>query len=168
MFRLKAFLFDYVLILLYMLAVFVVSVLLFPSLQNLFQGSLIIAQLTGFLVITLPVSLYFILCDSTLVGQSFGKKKMGIQVVDRYSEQLSIPRSIVRTMLKFLPWEMSHFLVYRLVNLGEQSVPLHLSMIGGAIYVLIFAYILTAIFTRKKQSLYDLVCRTQVIKVYSR
>ena len=64
-------------------------------------------------MVTLPVSIYFILSDSVFGGQSFGKKKMGIQVVDANGKALSIPRAIFRTVLKFLPWELSHFLVYR-------------------------------------------------------
>src|SRR5690625_4289686 len=129
MFRLKAFLFDYMLILLYAVVLFVISVLLFPSLQNLFQGSLVVSQLTGFMVITFPVSLYFIICDSRLVGRTFGKKKVGIQVVNQLGKPLSIPHSIMRIILKFLPWELSHFLVYRLVNIGDEVVPLLLNII---------------------------------------
>lgn len=165
MFRLKAFLYDDILIMLYAVALFVVSTFLIPSLQNLFQGSVVVAQLTGFFVITLPVSLYFVICDSRLVGQTFGKKKVGIQVVNQEGESLSVFHSSMRTILKFTPWEMSHFLVYRLVHLGSEGVPLHLNIIGGVIYALIFTYILTAIFTRRKQALYDLICRTQVIVV---
>ena len=165
--RLKAFLIDYVLILAYLVLLFVMNVFLFPSTQELFQGSLIKAQFVGFLMVTLPVSIYFILSDSVFGGQSFGKKKMGIRVVDANGKALSIPRSIFRTVLKFLPWELSHFLVYRLVFIGDEAVPLSYSLIGVVIYALMFVYILTAIFTKKKQSLYDIIAKTHVIKIKS-
>lgn len=163
--RLHAFLFDYLLILAYLTLLIIVNTILFPSLQTLFAGSLITAQLTGFLMVTLPVSLYFIISDSRLVGQSFGKKKVGIQVINKYGQQLSIRHSIIRVALKFLPWEMAHFLVYRLANLGEESIPLYLIMISTLTYGLIFAYLLTAIFTKRKQALYDMVCGTRVLEV---
>lgn len=57
--RLKAFVFDYVLIFSYMVVLVIVSVFFIPSEQEWFQGSRIIAQLTGFILLTLPVSFYF-------------------------------------------------------------------------------------------------------------
>ncbi|MFS0576840.1 RDD family protein [Sporosarcina sp. 179-K 3D1 HS] len=163
--RFKAFMIDYILIFVYLVALFLVSVFLFPSLQQLFTGSLVAAQFAGFVMVTLPVSLYFIISDSVIGGQSFGKKKMRIRVVDKKGNAPSVPRMIFRTALKFLPWELSHYLVYRLIYVGAGEVPIHYYLVGVFIYVLMFAYILTTIFTKKKQSLYDLISKTQVITV---
>ena len=163
--RFKAFMIDYILILVYLAVLFIFNVFLFPSMQDFFNGSLIIAQFTGFLMVTLPVSLYFIVSDSKIGGQSFGKRKTGIRVVGNNGEPLSLIHITVRTILKFFPWELSHFLVYRLIHMGDGEVPLTYYLIGGTIYALMFAYILTAIFTKKKQSLYDIVAKTKVIKV---
>lgn len=163
--RFKAFMIDYVFILVYLVILFAVNVYLFPSIQELFQGSPILARLVGFLMVTLPVSLYFIISDSAVGGQSFGKKKIGIQVVGAKGKSLSIPRAIFRTALKFLPWELSHFLVYRLV--GDGDILFIYKLVGGAIYALMLIYILMAIFTKKGQSLYDIIAKTYVIKVRS-
>lgn len=163
--RFKAFLIDYLFIFTYLITLVIISVLLFPSLQNLFKHSIVIAQITSFILVTLPVSLYFIITDSILVGQSFGKKKIGIRVVNNYSNPLSIQQSILRTMTKFLPWELSHYLIYRTVEIGEGEIPIYNYAIGGLVYVLIIVYILTSIFTKKKQSLYDMIVKTQVIKI---
>ena len=165
--RLKAFFIDYLLILAYLAVLAVLSLYLFPPVQEWFSGSLVVAQLVGFIIVTLPVSLYFIISDSTLFGQSFGKKRTGIRVVDKDGITPSIARLTIRTLLKFLPWELSHYLVYRLVAVGDGDVPLSYTVIGVVIYVLIFAYILTAVFTKKKQSLYDLIVKTEVVKVSS-
>jgi uncharacterized RDD family membrane protein YckC len=164
--RFKAFMIDYILILSYLGVLFITSVFLFPSLQELFKGSLIVAQFSGFIMVTLPVSLYFIISDSKIVGQSFGKRKSGIKVVRESGEAVSFLQMAFRTILRFLPWELSHFLVYRLVNIGDGGVPFTYTMIGGLIYALMFAYILTCIFTKKKQSLYDLLAKTYVVKVH--
>ncbi|WP_256463971.1 hypothetical protein [Gracilibacillus caseinilyticus] len=43
-------------------------------------------------------------------------------------------------------------------------MPFAYYLIGGFIYALIFTYILTAIFTKKKQSLYDIVVKSQLMK----
>ena len=163
--RFKAFMLDYLLIFAYLVVLAIFNILIFPSVQSLFNGSLVLAQFTGFLMVTLPVSLYFIISDSVIGRQSFGKRRMGIKVVNERNETLPILRAIFRTILKFLPWELSHYLVYRLVYLGDGEVPLNYYIIGGIIYALMFAYILTALFTKRKRSLYDIVVKTQVIKV---
>ncbi len=162
--RIKAFMIDYILIFAYLVALFITSVFVFPSIQGFFTGSLVTAQFTGFLMVTLPVSLYFIISDSVVGGQSLGKKKMRIQVVHENGNPLSLPHMIIRTILKFLPWELTHYLVYRLIYVGDGEVPFNYYFIGGFIYVLIFSYVLTAIFTKKKQSLYDILSKTQVVK----
>ncbi|MDF2815105.1 MAG: hypothetical protein K0Q81_1305, partial [Paenibacillus sp.] len=47
----------------------------------------------------------------------------------------------------------------------NQEVPFAYYLIGGIVYGLLFAYILTALFTRTKRSLYDMMARTEVVKV---
>lgn len=161
--RFKAFIFDYILIFAYLSLLVVLNVFIFPSIQSWFNKSLILAQFIGFLMVTLPVSLYFIIFDSVIGKQSYGKRKAGIKVVTNQGDSPSFIASIVRVALKFLPWELSHFLIYRLVSMGDEKVPLLYTSIGAIIYILMFAYILTAIFTSKKQSIYDLITKTQVI-----
>lgn len=161
--RFKAFMIDYIIIFIYLFIIFSLGVL-FPTIQELFKGSLIVAQFTGFVLVTLPISLYFVISDSKLSGGSLGKRKMGIRVVGKEGNAISIPRAIFRTILKFFPWELSHFLAYRLMDLGDNPLPLSYYLIGGLVYLLVFVYILFAIFTRKKQSLYDILAKTQVVK----
>lgn len=96
---------------------------------------------------------------------TFGKRRMGIQVVDREGGPIGFGRSVFRILLKFLPWELSHFLVYRLVHLGDGEFPLYLMLIGGLIYLLIFTYLLTAIFSKENRSLYDRLSGTKVIRI---
>ncbi|MCK0471051.1 RDD family protein [Halalkalibacter sp. APA_J-10(15)] len=165
--RLKAFMIDYLFILIYMATLFIISTFLFPNIQELYTHSLFSAQLTGFFMLTVPVSVYFIIFDSNIVGQSIGKKKLGIKVVNHYGEAISLSQSALRVILKFLPWELSHFLVYRLIYIGDGDIPFLYTIIGILIYALIFAYLLTAIFTNKKQSLYDLIVKTEVIQTKS-
>ncbi|WP_181350884.1 RDD family protein [Thalassobacillus sp. CUG 92003] len=162
--RIKAFLIDYLLIAAYLTLLFILNIFVFPALQTLFTGSLAAAQLAGFFMVTLPVSIYFIISDSVLAGQSVGKKQQRIQVVTEKGEPPSLLRSTARTLLKFLPWELSHFLVYRLVDLGDAAMPVLYYLIGFLLYALVFLYIFTAIFTKKNQSLYDRVANTVVMK----
>ncbi len=162
--RLKAFAVDYLLIFGYLLLVLIVSLFLIPSLQDLFQDSRLTAQLLGFLMVTLPVSLYFIITDSRIGKGSFGKRKMRIRVVDANNRSISVSRAIFRTALKFLPWELSHFMAYRMIYLGDGDIQLLDYLIGGLIYTSILLYVLMAVFTKNKQSLYDRLAKTYVVK----
>ncbi|ALS79604.1 hypothetical protein AUO94_13645 [Planococcus kocurii] len=162
--RLKAFTLDYLWIFLYLILVGLLTVVLAPELQDYFNDSAGVAQLTGFLLVTLPVSLYFAIGDSALFKGTYGKRKMRIRVVDIHEQPTGILRSAVRVIFKFLPWELSHFLVYRLVRLGEDEFPLSLMLIGSVIYLLIFIYILTAIFSKEDRSFYDWMSGTKVIR----
>lgn len=157
--RFKAFLIDYLLLLGYGVLLVIFNVFLFPQVQNLFAGSLWLAQFTGFVMVTIPISIYFIVSDSLFNGQSYGKRKMRIRTVTEGGSGVSVARAFFRTILKFLPWELSHYLVYRLVALENQEMPVIYIILGSFIYFLIFLYILTAIFTKRKQSFYDLVAK---------
>lgn len=163
--RFKAFLIDYILILGYGAVLLIFNVFLFPQVQNLFKESMWLAQFTGFVMVTLPVSIYFIVSDFVFHGQSFGKKKIGIRTIGENGARLSLGRAVFRVALKFLPWELSHFLAYRLAALGEMEVPIVYFFLGGIVYALIILYIATAIFTKKKQAFYDIIAKTQVVKV---
>ncbi|ANU25740.1 RDD family protein [Planococcus versutus] len=161
--RLRAFAIDYVLIFTYMGVVFLFSVFIMPSVQEWFQGSRITAQLSGFMLITLPVSLYFIVADSKIGKQSFGKRQMHIKVVNDNNQLLSIGQATVRTLIKFLPWELSHYMAYRMIYLGDADLHQLDYWIGGMIYVLIFLYVFMVVFTKNKQSFYDRLLKTYVV-----
>jgi len=77
--RIKSFMIDYMLIFTYLLALFITIVFVFPSIQGFFTGSLVIAQFTGFLMLTLPVSLYFIISDwRTVVREKENENQSGL------------------------------------------------------------------------------------------
>ncbi|TWT08441.1 RDD family protein [Planococcus sp. CPCC 101016] len=162
--RLKAFAFDYLLIFGYMMVLLIFSIFLMPSIQGWFQVSQLTAQLAGFFLLTLPISLYFIFADSRIGKQSFGKRRTAIRVVDENNRSISAVRAVFRTVLKFLPWELSHFMAYRMIYLGTEEILLVDYLVGGSVYLLIFFYISMAIFTKSKQSVYDRLTKTYVIK----
>lgn len=89
---------------------------------------------------------------------------MRICVVDANNRPISIYQATRRTALKFLPWELSHFMPYRMIYLGDTEVQSTAYLVGGLVYALIFMYIFMAISTKNKQSLYDRLAKTYVVK----
>ena len=64
-------------------------------------------------------------------------------------ESLSIMQAVFRTMLKFSPWELSHYLVYRLVYL-EGDVPFQYTLIGGIVYAVMLVLYFNSDFYKKE------------------
>src|SRR5699024_11361220 len=89
---------------------------------------------------------------------TLGKRKMGISVVDGFRQRIGIGRSVVRTVIKFLPWEVAHFGIWQLIlpsTLSEMTVLIILNAVNLAILV----YFRSEEHTSELQSRFDLVCR---------
>ena len=78
--RLYAFLWDYLLIAAYgIIVVGSVSFILQPWLTPLFTSSPVLAQFTGFLMMTLPVSLYYLWSEHARWQGAWEKRKMNLR-----------------------------------------------------------------------------------------
>src|SRR5262245_54832479 len=101
--RINAFVLDYVIILIYLAAITLLMWLLNSlfSINNLLFADRVHAQLVGFLLITLPVALYFAISESSDQQATWGKQRMGLKVTDYNGERISFWRSSARTLLKF-------------------------------------------------------------------
>jgi uncharacterized RDD family membrane protein YckC len=162
--RVKAFMFDYFIILGYVIAitlVFVILRLTSAHIDALFADRLR-AQAVVFLILTLPVSLYFALHESSARQATWGKQRAGLRVTDRDGNRIRFWRSLARTMLKFVPWELSHTLIWE--TTFSQGATSTLVKYGFAlVYLLIGANIASLALTRTKQSIYDLLAGTYVL-----
>jgi uncharacterized RDD family membrane protein YckC len=163
--RAAAFALDYIIILFYLAALALIGLLinsLFSAASWLFSDR-VRAQLSGFLLITLPVTLYFALSESSAQRATWGKKRLGLQVTDYNGGKLGFWRSLARTILKFIPWEISHTLIWA-VAFSTVKNPVWLTYGIILVYALIGLNILCLVFTRKQQTMYDLIAKTYVIK----
>jgi len=162
--RIYAFLLDYLVIVVY--GVFVVGTISFvfqPYLKTLFSSSPLTAELTGFLMMTLPVSLYFIICECSKWQGTLGKRKMGIRVVDDLGRRIGVGRSAFRTAVKFLPWEIAHFAIWRIMlpsGLSEVTVYIILNAVNLAILM----YLVIPLTNKKRKNVYDWMAGTGVVQ----
>lgn len=161
--RIFAFLLDYLVIVIY--GVFVVGTISFafrPYVQSLFSTSSAVAELMGFCMMTLPVSLYFILSECSKWQGTLGKRKMGVCVVDGSGQRIGIGRSVVRTAVKFLPWELAHFSIWQIMlpsSISDITVYILLSAVNIAILV----YLIIPFTNKKRKNVYDWVAGTEVV-----
>src|SRR5664279_5491539 len=95
--RILAFGFDYIIIagyLIFIVAVGLVVNSLFHTVTSLLFGNPLSGQTTGFLLITLPVSLYYILFEASAWQATWGKQRKGLKVTRTDGSRLTLPRSI--------------------------------------------------------------------------
>ncbi|MHC4099156.1 MAG: RDD family protein, partial [Planctomycetota bacterium] len=114
--RVLAFAFDYLAIALYLIVISAVSLtvqLVFPKIVPMFFNNPLSAQIITFCLITLPISLYFVLFESSPRQATWGKRRQGLKVIGTNGERLTRAHAIGRTVLKFIPWELAHTCIWQ-------------------------------------------------------
>lgn len=87
---------------------------------------------------------------------------MGIRVVDRNGRRIGLSRSILRTVIKFLPWEIAHFGIWNVMlpsAIPENTALLFLTAANAAI----FLYLIIPLTNSKRKNVYDWVAGTEVV-----
>ena len=163
--RAGAFALDYVIILLYLIAITLLGLVVnsMSSLNQWLFAARIRAQLTGFLLLTLPISLYFALSESATRQATWGKRKLQLKVMDHNGNRISLWRSLARTGLKFIPWELSHTLIWAIYFAPETNSNL-VNYGFVLVYMLIGLNLVSLLMTKKHQAIYDLLAKTYVVK----
>ena len=162
--RVVAFALDYVLLFIYLAVILGIGLFArdhSTSFRSLFSNR-VLEQFIAFLLVTLPITLYFAINESSPRQATWGKRRLGIRVAGSNGMQISFGRALIRTLLKFIPWELSHTLIWQIVFAPQDSLLIN----GGFIlvYLLVGLNIASLIITKTHQTLYDLATRTYVIK----
>jgi len=82
-----------------------------------------IAQAIGLLTMTVPVTLFFALCESSAFRASLGKRALGLVVSSDTGERLAFASALRRNAIKFVPWELGHTVAQQAVFSGEGGFP---------------------------------------------
>ena len=80
-------------------------------------------QVIGFAVMTLPVVLYFTLCESSVWQATLGKRALSLRVVYGRVGRTPFSHSLLRNIIKFLPWEMGHIVANQAFFSTSSGVP---------------------------------------------
>jgi len=161
--RAGAFALDYIVILGYLIAL----TLLFLFLNNTFHADRFLfttrsqSQLMGFLFVTLPVILYFAFGESSRHQATWGKQRLKLKVTDYNGNKVGFWRAFARTLLKFIPWEISHTLIWT-IYFSPQTDSLLINYGFGLVYLLIGLNVVSLIMTKTHQTLYDFLAKTFV------
>lgn len=164
--RAGAFALDYLLILGYLVALILLFLLLdlfFDPNQWLF-GERIRAQVVAFLLVTLPVLLYFAISESSARQGTWGKRRLNLKVTDRNGDRIHFGRALWRATLKFIPWELSHTLIWQ-IWFSREVNSVWISYGFLLVYGLIGLNLACLFVSRQHQTLYDFLARTYVMRL---
>jgi len=170
--RLVAFGFDFLLIFAYILILLGIGIGITLTIGPLDQinpmfASPVVMDLAAFLVLVLPVILYFTLQESSSRQATWGKRKAGIQVVNAQGTILTRKQAFLRSLLKFLPWQIAHTSIFHIEGLPftpAEPTPL---VISGLIlvYVLLGIYAVSVLVSKKHRTPYDWAVGAYVVVI---
>jgi RDD family. len=166
--RVAAWLLDYLLIAAYLILLTAASFALRASpLRAGFDGALsrpATAEVLGFLLLTLPVVLYFAIYEASPLEATLGKRALGLAVVRLDGCRLSIWRALLREAVRFLPWELSHALLWRVaLSADRRGLPFWIAVGYGVVYALVLLYLATLFIGSRHRTVYDRLAGTIVI-----
>lgn len=82
-----------------------------------------VGHIVSFTTLTLPVTLYFAIGEHSGWHGTLGKHLVGIQVSPTPGRSVSLCRSLVRSGLKFTPWEIAHTVIWHSPGRPFASAP---------------------------------------------
>ncbi len=167
--RIAAFALDYLLIAGYLVVLAMVSSIL--ALGPLKEGWQVLMSspermdLVGFVTAILPVILYFTLLESSESGATWGKHRMGLRVVHRSGERLGRGRALMRSVVKFLPWQVQHTCLFHIPGWPMETQEPPVWVVVGVVlaWVVILIYVVTLAVSPTRRTLYDWVSGSQVV-----
>lgn len=121
------------------------------------------AHAIGFLSLTIPIATYFILSEHSKRHGSIGKQITKIKVISYDGNPLTTKQVIIRNIIKFLPWEYAHTLLY-ILFLGNYTKSSTLLFIGLIIANIIpIVYICIVLLRKDHRGPHDLAAGTIVV-----
>jgi uncharacterized RDD family membrane protein YckC len=129
--------------------------------ERLFQSPTT-GQASGFMLVTLPVTLSFAVQEASARQATWGKARCGLKVIDPDGGRLSLRRALARTTLKFIPWELAHAAIWQAQFAAAERSP---AVIAGflLVWALVGANALSVGLRHDRRAFYDQWAGTAVV-----
>ncbi len=160
--RLAAFFIDYMVIILYALALFGVTMLIQKQTGENNSWSPITGQLIGLITLTIPVFLYFYLSEKSTRSGTLGKMWMSLTVVNASPNKKK--NVFLRNIIKFIPWEIAHLGVHWMsyYSSNDLNPPVWVWMVLIVPQVMVLGYFISIVIKKGESSLYDRIANTSI------
>lgn len=154
--RTGAYVIDYLCIIGYAIVLLLVTVFIVQpdmSDETMRIGGAAFMQLVGFITLTGPVVVIMSLLEASRWQASPGKMLMKLRVMRPDSRPLTLPRSLGRNALKFLPWEIAHTGVHQSM-VTDHALPWLGIVLSNVAMLLVVLYFSSCIMGRGR-TVYD-------------
>lgn len=148
--RFIAIIMDFLILSVYAVILFVFS----PLLSPLFQETAWKSELFGFILLVIPVFLYFFLFEASCLKATPGKVCLHLRVVMLDGTNIGYKNSFYRSAVKFIPWEIAHFAIWQFMFPESMFsfIAMTLLVISNIFGIL---YIVFPFFNSKKRAIHD-------------
>jgi uncharacterized RDD family membrane protein YckC len=165
--RAAAFAFDYLIIAGYVVALTVIAfgAAMVGGLR--LPANPVFSDLLTFVTLVLPVILYFTLQEGSPREATWGKRKMGLRVITATGASLSTGQAFVRSLVKFLPWQLAHTSLYHVPGWPFEIAQPPPWVTAGfvLVWVLVVINLAALMLTRTHRTLYDWLAGAFVVVV---
>ena len=108
-------------------------------------------------IIILPVILYHVVCETTMNGQSLGKKLLGIRIVNENGGRASISQFLIRSLIR-----TSDYMILIIIIYGSMFGPFIIWLLIGSVGLLMVDIILV-VSNKKSQRLGDILAHSILV-----
>ncbi|MEM8857736.1 MAG: RDD family protein [Chloroflexota bacterium] len=156
--RIVAFAWDYLVISLYIVILASISTGLIVFVGGgLFPDNPVLWDLISFVTLILPIICYFALQESSIHQATWGKRQAGLIVVSQSGESLTKGQAFLRSLVKFLPWQIAHTSLFQI-----EGWPLDVQEVSPAstagltlVWILVGIYLAAMFFSKSRRTPYD-------------
>ncbi len=162
--RIAAFALDYLQILAYLSVLLGVG-LGIRRLVGVDFSSPLAADAVAFMTTVLPITVYFASRESSSAQATWGKRRLGLKLVDGENQRSSFGRTLARELLKFLPWQVAHSSLVRIPGWPSEPQDPTWGVWAGLIasQALALVYVVSLAIGSSRRTLYDRLCGTRVV-----
>ena len=116
------------------------------------------------LVLTVPIILYFALSEASQFQATVGKRLMKVSVVDTSGERAPLKQTAIRAVVKFLPWEFFHTIIWHWEGWpSNPAPPTNIQYVAMTAGWLVMGWFVVSLFVGSRRTPYDWVAGTVVI-----
>ena len=116
------------------------------------------------LLLTLPIVVYFAMCESSRYQGTIGKVLMRVAVEDGKGGRARLKQTAIRAILKFLPWEFFHAIYWHWEGWPlNPAPPTMLQITGLSVGWLVIGCFLLSLFITPRRTPYDWAAGTVVM-----
>lgn len=115
----------------------------------------------AFATLVLPVVVTFAAQEASPRQATYGKRRLGLRVVDAADARLTFRRALGRSVAKFAPWQLAHTAVFSLMA-DNASMSFLVLSIAAQLLVVVSVMIMTL--DPQHRALHDWVAGTRVVE----